>query len=97
MHTHIQQLSRSQKKALSKKRKREEKKAVAAVTPDANQNGGNAGSKKKQKPKMTKEERRAKFLRPKKSNRPGSFKRKKVRKMFYYGAYSAACLFVLPP
>lgn len=75
-HTHTpkpkQQLSRSKKQALAKKRKREEKKAAAAVSGGGSGGAGGKGGgppTKKIKPKMTYEERRAKFLRPKKSGK----------------------------
>ncbi len=74
--------SKGEKKRLAKKRRLEE--SGGATGPQQGQGQqqqqgkgkGNGKGKKKDKPKMTKEERRAKFLRPtKRHNRPGSAKR----------------------
>lgn len=66
--------------------------AASGADPKGQQQGHGGGKGqgkkggKKDKPKMTKEERRAKFLRPKKhqqsGNRPGSFKRHSQEQCF---------------
>ena len=93
--------NKHERKRLAKKRRLEEEAAAAGTTGGGGGNGGKqqqqqqqGNPNKKAKPKMTYEERRAKFLRPKQSewgshyhqnaNRPGSHKRK-ATKVYCFG------------
>lgn len=77
--------TKGEKKRMAKKRRLEESRGQQQPGHVQGQ-GGQSSNKKKRKedrPKLTKEERRAKFLRPKSSNRPGSHKRD--AKVFCFG------------